>query len=117
MVGVGFYMAAMGLAFFSTMIMIYLNQAVSKLPSRHAVAVTLRFKPGVRPNEDDLRRAALERGYEIAGASLTIGSSANVQEWRFVALAGAGGAPLSTLAGELAVLDGVDGFELSHARN
>ncbi|MDN4053813.1 MgtC/SapB family protein [Massilia sp. YIM B02763] len=117
MVGVGFYMAAMGLAFFSTMIMIYLNRAVSKLPSRHAVAVTLRFKPGVRPSEDELRRAAVERGYEIAASSLTIGSSGNVQEWRFVALAGAGGAPLSTLAGELSDLKGVDGFELSHARN
>ncbi len=117
MVGVGFYMAAMGLAFFATMIMIYLNRAVSKLPSHHAVAVTLRFKPGVRPSEDELRRAARERGYEIAAASLTIGSSANVQEWHFVALAGAAGAPLSALAGELATLDGVDGFELSHARN
>jgi putative Mg2+ transporter-C (MgtC) family protein len=117
MVGVGFYMAAMGLAFFATMIMIYLNRAVSKLPSHHAVAVTLRFKPGVRPSEDDLRRAARDRGYEIAGASLTIGSSGNSQEWHFVALAGAGGAPLSTLAGELAELKGVDGFELSHARN
>ena len=117
MVGVGFYMAAMGLAFFATMIMIYLNRAVSKLPSHHAVAVTLRFKPGVRPSEDDLRRAALERGYEIAGASLTIGSTGNSQEWHFVALAGAGGAPLSTLAGELSELEGVDGFELSHARN
>jgi putative Mg2+ transporter-C (MgtC) family protein len=117
MVGVGFYMAAMGLAFFATMIMIYLNHAVSKLPSRHAVAVTLRFKPGVRPSEDELRSHALERGYDIAAASLTIGSNANAQEWRFVALAGASGAPLSALAAELSELAGVDGFELSHARN
>jgi putative Mg2+ transporter-C (MgtC) family protein len=117
LVGVGFYMAAMGLAFFATMIMIYLNRAVSKLPSHHAVAVTLRFKPGVRPSEDVLRRAAQERGYEIAGSSLTIGSTANSQEWHFVALAGPSGAPLSALATELSDIDGVDGFELSHARN
>jgi putative Mg2+ transporter-C (MgtC) family protein len=117
MVGVGFYVAAMGLAFFATMIMIYLNRAVSKLPSHHAVAVTLRFKPGVRPSEDVLRRAAQERGYEIAGSSLTIGSTANSQEWHFVALAGPSGAPLSALATELSDIDGVDGFELSHARN
>jgi len=119
MVGVGFYLAAMGLAFFSAMIMIYLNRAVGMLPSRRAVAVTLRFKPGVRPEEDILRKAALERGYEIAGNSLTIGSEKNCQEWRFVALALAGqpGAPLSSLAGELAGVDGVDGFSLSHARN
>jgi len=119
MVGVGFYLAAMGLAFFSAMIMIYLNRAVGMLPSRRAVAVTLRFKPGVRPEEEILRKAALERGYEIAGGSLTIGSEKNCQEWRFVALALAGqsGAPLSSLAGELSVLEGVDGFSLSHARN
>jgi len=119
MVGVGFYMAAMGLAFFSAMIMIYLNRAVGLLPSRHAVAVTLRFRAGVRPHEDVLRRAALERGYEIAAASLTITSSADQQEWRFVALALANQAapPLSLLATELATFDGVEGFELSHARN
>src|SRR4051794_25192858 len=39
LVGVGFYLSAMGLAFFSAMIMIYLNRAVSLLPSRQAVAV------------------------------------------------------------------------------
>ena len=119
MVGVGFYMAAMGLAFFSAMIMIYLNRAVSLLPSRQAVAVTLRFKPGVRPQEEELRKQALERGYEIAGGSLTIGSDKGCQEWRFVALALANhaGAPLSSLATELSGLEGVDGFLLSHARN
>lgn len=119
LVGVGFYMAAMGLAFFSAMIMIYLNRIVNLLPSRHAVAVTLRFKPGVRPHEEELRKAALERGYEIAGGSLTIGSINDRHEWHFVALMlpGQASAPLSSLASELADVEGVDGFELSHARN
>lgn len=119
LVGVGFYMAAMGLAFFCAMIMIYLNRAVSVLPSRRAVAVTLRFKPGVHPQEELLRQAALARGYEIAGGSLTIGSENGGQEWHFVALALAGqpGAPLSSLAAELSGIDGIDGFRLSHARN
>jgi putative Mg2+ transporter-C (MgtC) family protein len=81
--------------------------------------VTLRFKPGVRPQEDELRRQALERGYEIAGGSLTIGSEKGSQEWRFVALAmpNHAGAPLSSLATELSSFEGVDGFLLSHARN
>jgi putative Mg2+ transporter-C (MgtC) family protein len=119
LVGLGFYMAAMGLAFFSAMIMIYLNKAVGMLPSRHAVAVTLHFKPGVYPHEDMLRKAALDRGYEIAGGSLTISSVKGCQEWHFVALelAGKPGAPLSLLAGELSAIEGVDGFQLSHARN
>jgi putative Mg2+ transporter-C (MgtC) family protein len=119
MVGVGFYMAAMGLAFFSAMIMIYLNRAVSLLPSRQAVAVTLRFKPGVQPQEDELRTQALMRGYELAGGSLTIDSDKGCQEWRFVALALANhaGATLPSLAKELSTFEGVDGFSLSHARN
>ncbi|WP_020655234.1 MgtC/SapB family protein [Massilia niastensis] len=119
LVGVGFYLAAMGLAFFSCMIMIYLNRIETFLPSRHAVAVRLRFKPKYMPSEDGLREAALERGYEIAGSSLTISSEDGRQEWRFVALALArqSGAPLAALAEELTAFEGVEDFQLSHARN
>jgi putative Mg2+ transporter-C (MgtC) family protein len=119
LVGVGFYLAAMGLAFLSAMIMIYLNRMELWLPSRHAVAVRMRFRPGYKPREDVLRRTALERGYEIAGGSITIGLDDNGQEWRFVALALSkhSGAPLSTLAAELSVFEGVDSFLLSPARN
>ncbi|NNG25053.1 MgtC/SapB family protein [Telluria aromaticivorans] len=119
LVGVGFYLAAMGLAFFSAMIMIYLNRLETLLPARHAVAVRMRFKPHVMPREDVLRKAALERGYEIAGSSLTISSEKGRQEWRFVALALSrkSGAPLSELADQLAAFEGLEAFQLSHARN
>ncbi len=119
LMGVGFYMSAMGLAFFSAMIMIYMSKVEALLPSRHAVAIMMRFKPDYVPREDALRRIALERGYAIAGGSLTIGSNNGMQEWRFVALALSkkSGAPLSALAAELAAFDGVDSFQVSHARN
>ncbi|GAB3402361.1 MgtC/SapB family protein [Massilia agilis] len=119
LIGLGFYLSAMGLAFFSAMIMIYLNRIEAVLPSRHAVAVRMRFKPGYKPREEVLRRIALERGYEIAGGSLTISGDVGGQEWRFVALALSrkSGAPLSELADELAAFEGIDGFQLSHARN
>ncbi|MEO7493525.1 MAG: MgtC/SapB family protein [Massilia sp.] len=119
LVGVGFYMAAMGLAFMSAMIMIYLSRIEAFLPSRHAVAVTMRFKKDYYPREDVLRRTALERGYEIAGGSLTIGAVDGRQEWRFVALALSkhSGAPLSALATELSNFAGIDSYQLSHARN
>ena len=89
------------------------------MPSRHAVAVRMRFRPEFMPREDAIRTVALERGYEIAGSSLTISSDEGRQEWRFVALALSRktGAPLSELARELAAFDGVDSFQLSHARN
>lgn len=119
LVGVGFYLAAMGMAFFAAMIMIYLNRVETFLPSRHAVAVRMRFKSQYLPREELLRQAALERGYEIAGSSLTISSDNGSQEWRFVALAlsNRSGAPLSELAQELAVFEGLEAFQLSHARN
>jgi putative Mg2+ transporter-C (MgtC) family protein len=119
LVGVGFYLAAMGLAFFSAMIMIYLNKVEAVLPSRRAVAVMLRFRKDFLPREDALREAALERGYTIAGSSLTIASTASGQEWRFVALALSrhNRATLTELAAELSGFEGVEGFQLSHARN
>ena len=119
LVGVGFYLAAMGLAFMASMIMIYLSRIEAILPSRHAVAITMRFKKDFQPREDVLRRTALERGYEIAGGSLSIGGNDGRQEWRFVALALSkhSGAPLSALAIELSNFAGIDSFQLALARN
>ena len=119
MVGVGFYLAAMGLAFMSSMIMIYLHRIEAFLPSRHAIAITMRFKKDFVPLEATLRRVALERGYEIAGGTLAIGVSDGEQEWRFVALALSrkSGVALSALAAELTKFEGIDSFQLSHARN
>jgi putative Mg2+ transporter-C (MgtC) family protein len=119
LVGIGFYLAAMGLAFLASMIMIYLNRLETVLPARHAVAVRLRFKPEYLPREAAIRELALGRGYEIAASSLTISSDDGRQEWRFVALALSRktGAPLSELARELGAFDGVDAFQLSRARN
>ena len=119
MVGVGFYLAAMGLAFMASMIMIYLHKLEALLPSRHAIAITMRFKKEYVPLESTLRRVALERGYEIAGGTLAIGGTFGEQEWRFVALALSrkSGASLSHLANELARFEGINSFQLSHARN
>jgi putative Mg2+ transporter-C (MgtC) family protein len=119
LVGIGFYAAAMGLALLSAMVMIYLSRIEAWLPSRHAIAITLRFKPGFEPVEEKLRALALARGYEIAGGSLMIAQDHGRMEWRFVALAlgKRSGAPLAQLAAEMAHFEGIDGFQLTHARN
>jgi putative Mg2+ transporter-C (MgtC) family protein len=119
LVGVGFYAAAIALAGFSSFIMIYLHRVEAWLPSRHAVAIMMKFKPDYTPREEVLRRIALERGYEIAGGSLSIGATGGAQEWRFVALALSrnSGARLSDLAAELHNFEGIDSFQLAHARN
>jgi len=119
LVGIGFYAAAMGLALLSAMVMIYLSRIEAWLPSRHAIAITMRFKPGYEPSEERLRRLASERGYEVAGGSLMIGQENGHMEWRFVALAlgKRTGAPLAQLAAEMARFEGIDGFQITHARN
>jgi putative Mg2+ transporter-C (MgtC) family protein len=119
LVGLGFYLSSMGLAFMSAMIMIYMSKVEAALPSRHAVAIMMRFTRDFVPREEALQRIARERGYVIAGGSLTIGSNNGMQEWRFVALAlsKSSGAPLAALAAELSAFAGVDSFQVSHARN
>lgn len=119
LVGVGFYLAAIVLALLSASVMIYLSRIEAWLPSRHAIAITMRFREGYEPQEDALRRMALERGYEIAGGSLMIQQDKGKLEWRFVALALSkrSGSPMSQLAAELRRFEGIEGFQLSHARN
>jgi len=119
LVGVGFYLAAIVLALLSAGVMIYLSRIEAWLPSRHAIAITMRFRENYEPQEDALRRMALERGYEIAGGSLMIGQDKGKLEWRFVALALSkrSGSPMSQLACELRRFEGIEGFQLSHARN
>lgn len=119
LVGVGFYAAAILLALLSATCMMFVSRLEAWLPSRPAVAITVRFKPGFVPKEERLSRAALERGYSLASGSLSIAYSEGMAEWRFVAVAlGKGsGAPIAVLAEELAGFDGVESFKLSHARN
>ncbi|TFW27264.1 MgtC/SapB family protein [Duganella callida] len=119
MVGVGFYMGAMGLALLCAFSMIYLTKLEAWLPSRHAIAITMRFKEGYRPQEQALRQMALQRGYEIAGGSMMIASDRNMQEWRFVAIALSkhSGSPMSVLCAELADFEGIQSFQMTHARN
>ncbi|MFS2005784.1 MgtC/SapB family protein [Duganella sp. CT11-25] len=119
MVGVGFYLGAIGLAILCASSMIFLTRVEAWLPSRHAIAITMRFKAGYKPQEPALRQMALQRGYEIAGGSLMIGSDGGMQEWRFVAIALSkrSGAPMAVLSAELAEFEGIHSFQLTHARN
>jgi putative Mg2+ transporter-C (MgtC) family protein len=119
MVGVGFYLGAIGLAILCAGSMIFLTKVEAWLPSRHAIAITMRFKAGYRPQEQALRTMAAQRGYEIAGGSLMIGSDGGMQEWRFVAIAFSkrSGATMSILSAELAEFEGIHSFQLTHARN
>ena len=119
MVGVGFYAAAIFLALLCATCMMWVSRIENWLPSRQAVAITLRFRRDFVPSEAILRRMADRRGYEIAGGTIAIGFQDRQPEWRFVATARARIVPatLAELSQELTAFEGVESFQLSHARN
>lgn len=119
MVGVGFYAAAILLSILSAASMIWISKVESWLPSRHAVAVTIRFRKGHAPELDRVRQFVHERGYQLATGSMAIGGEDSMIRWHFVviALTKSSGRPLPDIGHDLAMLEGVESFQLSHARN
>ncbi|HJV86142.1 MAG TPA: MgtC/SapB family protein [Noviherbaspirillum sp.] len=119
LVGVGFYLSAMLLAMLSAICMIWVPKVANWLPSRAAIAIEMRFHAGYAPTEEQLREAAVNRGYEIASGSISIAVKEGKTEWHFVAVAfdKNSGAPISDLAREMSQFEGLDAFHLSHARN
>ena len=119
LIGVGFYASAILLALLSAICMIGVSRIEQWLPARHAVAITLQFRPDFVPDETELRKLALERGYVIATGSISISYVDGAIEWRFVAVAldRKSGAPIAELARELSQRRSVERFHLSHARN
>jgi putative Mg2+ transporter-C (MgtC) family protein len=119
LVGIGFYAAAILLALLSAMLMMWGSRIEAQLPTRPGIAVTLRFRKGFAPEMDLMRRAAQNRGYEIAMGTLNISYHDGQSEWRFVSIAlnKQVGAPLAELAKDFMSFDGVEHFQLAHARN
>ncbi|HEX8986421.1 MAG TPA: MgtC/SapB family protein [Rhodocyclaceae bacterium] len=119
LIGVGFYAAGIMLAVMSAVSMMWVSRLEGWLPSHPAVAIVMRFHRGFQPRQEVLARAARERGYSLATGSISISFQDGQPEWRFVAVASDKdtAAPISALADELAKFEGVESFNLSHARN
>jgi putative Mg2+ transporter-C (MgtC) family protein len=119
LIGVGFYAAGIMLSVLAAVSMMWVSRLERWLPSHPAVAIVMRFSKGYTPRQEVLARVARERGYELATGSISIAYQDGQPEWRFVAVATDkdAAAPLAMLATELAKFDGVESFNLSHARN
>jgi putative Mg2+ transporter-C (MgtC) family protein len=119
LIGVGFYAAGIMLSLLAAVSMMWVSRLERWLPSHPAVAIVMRFAKGYTPRQEVLARVARERGYELATGSISIAYQDGQPEWRFVAVATDknAAAPLAALADELAKFDGVESFNLSHARN
>lgn len=118
LVGIGFYAAAILLTVIASASMVLVYRLEEWLPSHPSIGVVLRFREGFIPQEETLRRVALERGYEFASGSLSISYQDGQPEWRFTAieLRKRQGASLSKLAEELCKFEGVVSFSMTHAR-
>ena len=119
LVGVGFYPAAILLTLLSTVCMTWVHRVEQWLPSRSGVDIVVRFKKDFHPREAELRRVALEHGYEIAKGSLSIAFEAGHAEWHYVAVAkdSKEGTSVCDLARMMSAHDGVERFQLNHCRH
>ncbi|MEY5100737.1 MAG: hypothetical protein RJA36_3456 [Pseudomonadota bacterium] len=122
LVGVGFYSAAILLTLLSASLMMWGSKVELRLPSLPAIVVNLNFIPGMDPDERSIKASMREWGYAVAEGSLHIASQRQQVNWQFVMVAlrprpRAHTVSLFELARLLRGLDGVDGLQLTHARN
>ncbi|BBE50231.1 MgtC SapB transporter [Ferriphaselus amnicola] len=119
MVGLGFYLAAISFALLSTFSMMWGSRLEEWLPSRKAIAIVLHFKAEHKPHRDNLHQLLFDYGYQIAEGSLSVAHQDGKIEWRFVAIATSHSkmADLNLLAQRLTQKEGIEEFQLSHARN
>jgi len=119
LVGVGFYGAAIPLAIIATVYMMWGSKLEGFLPSRHAITVTVRFERDIIPTEDSMLRMAAKLGYQIAKGSFSVSEREGQHEWRFVAVSVGRGknGSLIDVGHYLSGAQGIESFQISHARN
>ena len=119
LVGVGLYGAAILLTGLSTVLMVWGSRLESRLPSRHAIGITMRFLPHRAPTEAELDGWMRDCGYEVAPGSISIQLEKAQAEWRVVAVAldRRQGWTRPALATSLGARPEVERLSLSHARN
>lgn len=119
LVGIGLYGAAIAMALLCAICMVWVSKLEGWLPSRQAVAITLRFAAGFEPSEIALRKMAHARNYDIAGGTVVISMENDAYAWSFVAVARSRQkmAPISALSAEMGKFPGVKSFNVAYARN
>jgi len=117
-VGIGFYTTAFLLTVLATFGMLALRWVERQLPSNHELAVRLRCAKGSVLSELDLHRLILGHGFVMLPESLSIESASDWTEWRFLVSSRHTGTPsIDRFAATLAALPGLEGFQISHAKN
>ena len=120
LVGIGFYGAAILLSVLSASLMMWGPKLEARLPSRRAMGVVLGFKPGMEPQDADLKHTIRQWGYMVAEGSLNICHRDGAYQWQFVMVALKSNphpSSLFDLSRHLRKLQGLETLQISHARN
>lgn len=119
LIGVGMYASAVLFAVLCTLSMSLLQRVEARLPGRSTLDVTLTFRPGFKPDLQEVAHIARARGYRVLRDSLTITFADTQPVWRFGAVAMERSRALSPalLADELSTADGISKFSITPVRN
>jgi putative Mg2+ transporter-C (MgtC) family protein len=119
LIGLEYYVAALMLTLFAEVFVLLGSRFDIILPSRRPIYVSLQFQKGFLPKEEMVQDILAKHRYEIAKGSVSIMSHSGLIEWRFVAISmnRRRDIAISELAERLPLIEGLDSFHISRARN
>lgn len=119
LVGVGLYGAAILLTALSATLMVWGSRIEMALPSRHAIALMMRWAADGAPTRAAVAEWLGRMGYEIATGSVGVRHDTASVTWQFVAVARNRQCALhlTELAAMSREVPGLLAFEVAHARN
>lgn len=117
LVGVGFYLPAVGLTALFVVCTAIVPRIEQRLPAHAAITGTFRFRQGHRPKPEDVHRFLVKRGLRIPPESVAISFDGTRYEVQCMIFASAStrSSALSTIGEELSQLAHVEGFTLTHS--
>lgn len=115
MIGLGFYLVAIGAALLGVVIMSAFRRLETALPHRTVMHATLVFLRDKAPTADELRAKAGEHGFEVIDWAFHLKNGSGHFEYQLV-LQGAGAPDPATLVAALAGAEAVVEFRLSPSR-
>lgn len=117
LVGVGFYVAAIGLTALFVASMVVVPWIERRLPARSAMAGTIRFRPGCQPRPDEVRRYLAQRGLTMPSDSVSVSlrDGQFVLDCLIVGRSVARKYQMTGIALELANLPDIESFTIAHS--
>ncbi|MDM0071761.1 MgtC/SapB family protein [Variovorax sp. J31P207] len=117
LVGVGFYLPAIGLMALFVVCTAIVPRIEQRLPAHAAMAGTLRFREGHRPRPEEIHCFLAKRGLRIPPESLTVSFDGTHFELQCLIFTNSSARTnaLSTIVEELSQLAHVEGFTLTHS--